>query len=74
MFKNSPYRSYLVRLWRHNPQGQWLASVQEVRTGATQHFAQPEKLWAYLQAEMTGECVPPEPEAAMSSRSVTEGR
>jgi len=52
---SSAYCSYLLRLWRHNPQGAWLASLQNIRTGETRHFAQPEELWAYLQAEMANE-------------------
>ena len=46
--------SYLVRLWRDGRQSGWRASLQQVRTGQTHHFARPEALWAFLQAEMTG--------------------
>jgi hypothetical protein len=28
--------------------------MHKVRTGQTRHFAQPEALWAFLQAEMDG--------------------
>jgi hypothetical protein len=44
--------SYLVHLWRDSRQSGWRASLQQVRTGQTRHFARPEALWAFLQAEM----------------------
>jgi hypothetical protein len=44
--------SYLVRLWRNGRHSDWRASLHKVRTGQTQHFARPEALWAFLQAEM----------------------
>jgi Neuraminidase (sialidase) len=47
--------SYLVRLWRDSRQSGWRASLQQVRTGQTHHFARPEALWAFLQAEMAGD-------------------
>ena len=34
------------------PNHTWRASLQQVRTGETHHFARPEALWAFLQAEM----------------------
>ena len=46
--------SYLVRLWRDSRHSGWRASLQQVRTGQTHHFARPEALWAFLQAEMAG--------------------
>ena len=46
--------SYLVRLWRNSRHSGWRASLQQVRTGQTHHFARPEALWAFLQAEMAG--------------------
>ena len=46
--------SYLVRLWRNSRHSGWRASLQQVRTGQTHHFALPEALWAFLQAEMAG--------------------
>jgi hypothetical protein len=45
--------SYLVRLWRNSRHSGWRASLQQVRTGQLHHFARPEALWAFLQAEMT---------------------
>ena len=47
--------SYLMRLWRDSRQSDWRASLQQVRTGQTHHFARPEALWAFLQAEMGGD-------------------
>ncbi len=44
--------SYLVRLWRHGRHSGWRASLRDVRSGETHHFAHPEALWAFLQAEM----------------------
>ena len=44
--------SYLVRLWSDSRHSDWRASMHKVRTGQTRHFAQPEALWAFLQAEM----------------------
>ena len=44
--------SYLVRLWRDSRYSGWRASLHKVRTGQTRHFARPEALWAFLQAEM----------------------
>ena len=44
--------SYLVRLWCDSRHSGWRASLQQVRTGQTHHFARPEALWAFLQAEM----------------------
>jgi hypothetical protein len=46
--------SYLVRLWRNSRHSGWRASLQQVRTGQLHHFARPEALWAFLQAEMAG--------------------
>jgi hypothetical protein len=46
--------SYLVRLWRDSRHSGWRASLQQVRTGETRHFARPEALWAFLEAEMAG--------------------
>ncbi len=50
------YRSYLLRLWRHGTQGTWCASLENVRTEQTHHFAGADELWAFLQAEMEHEC------------------
>lgn len=44
--------SYLVRLWRNSRRSGWRASLQQVRTGQLHHFARPEALWAFLEAEM----------------------
>ncbi len=71
----SAYRSYLLRLWRHSPQDAWRASLQNVSTGQTYHFARAEELWAFLQAVMANECsqetgpAEPDPAEAPSSRT-----
>ena len=52
---HSSYRSYLLRLWCDSQHRPWRALLQNIRTGETQHFAQPEDLWAYLQTEMASE-------------------
>ena len=50
----STYQSYLLRLWRDNPQAAWRASVQSTATEEVRHFATVEELWAYLMAQMGG--------------------
>lgn len=68
--------SYLVRLWRDDRHSGWRASLQQVRTGQTHHFARPEALWTFLQAEMAGidgrfdrpEPQPPHDDGAMENR------
>ncbi len=47
--------SYLVRLWRDSRHSDWRASLRRVRNGQLHHFARPEALWAFLQAEMDGD-------------------
>lgn len=48
----SLYQSYLLRLWRDNPQSPWRASLQSSATEELQHFATAEELWTYLMAQM----------------------
>ena len=55
---HSLYRSYLLRLRCDNAESTWLASVQDILTNEIRHFAQPEELWAFLQAEMINEHSP----------------
>jgi len=50
----STYQSYLLRLWRDNPQAIWRASVQSTATEELRHFATVDDLWAYLMAQMGG--------------------
>ena len=49
----TPYRSYLVRFWQSNPQGDWRASAQCVQSGNTVLFGDIERLLAFLQSEVT---------------------
>jgi hypothetical protein len=45
------YRSYLLRMWRDNPQGTWLASLQSTATEQVYVFADLEQLWAFLKTQ-----------------------
>ena len=56
MDKNDDIRteSFLLRLWRHGRQSAWRASLRDVRSSETRHFAQVEALWTYLQGVMKG--------------------
>ncbi|MBN2005136.1 MAG: hypothetical protein JXA21_17385 [Anaerolineae bacterium] len=56
MDKNDDMRteSYLLRLWRYGRQSAWRASLRDVRSGETRHFARVEGLWAFLQGVMKG--------------------
>lgn len=47
----STYRSYLVRFWQSNEQGQWRASAQCVQTGSTLLFGDIPSLLTFLNAE-----------------------
>lgn len=47
----SNYHSFLVRLWREQPNAPWRASVQYVQTGAVIHFTDLTRLFAFLQAQ-----------------------
>jgi hypothetical protein len=46
------YRSYLVRFWQSNEQGDWRASTQCVQTGSTLRFGDVESLLTFLQTEL----------------------
>lgn len=48
------YQSYLLRLWRDNPQSPWRASLQSSATEELRHFATVDELWAFLMAQMGG--------------------
>lgn len=48
----STYQSYLLRLWRDNPQAVWRASVQSTVTEEVRHFATIDDLWTFLMAQM----------------------
>jgi len=41
-------QSYLLRLWRSGPDGQWRASLHAVQTGERHMFADLESLLAFL--------------------------
>ena len=42
------YQSYLLRLWRENPNGPWRATLEEVASGKTYSFARLESLIEFL--------------------------
>ena len=50
----SGYRSYLVRFWQSNEQGNWRASAQCVQTGNTVLFGDVASLLTFLQTEVQG--------------------
>lgn len=63
----SHYRSYLLRLWRPDPDdlSRWQGSLQDTATGEVHHFATADDLWAFLlQAIGIGPKPPPETERA----------
>lgn len=45
-------RLYVLRLWRNGPAAPWRASVRHALTGAEKHFADVDKLCAFLRAEV----------------------
>jgi hypothetical protein len=48
----SVYRSYLVRFWQSNEQGNWRTSAQCVQTGNTVLFSDVDSLLRFLQSEV----------------------
>jgi hypothetical protein len=48
------YHSFLLRVWRSNPQQPWHASTQSTATGEYQHFATIELLIEFLQSHVSG--------------------
>ena len=42
------YQSFLLRMWRESPEGEWRATLQEVKTGNCHHFANLEDLMKFL--------------------------
>ncbi|MEZ4656186.1 MAG: hypothetical protein R2911_01285 [Caldilineaceae bacterium] len=42
------HRSYLLRLWRSNVNGEWRASLQSVQSGERHMFADIDSLLAFL--------------------------
>jgi hypothetical protein len=50
----SPYIAYMLRLWQVHQNGQlvWRASLESPKTGVRKGFIDPERLFAFLEAEM----------------------
>jgi hypothetical protein len=53
--KQTPYRSYLLRLWPATEQGRvtWRASLENPHTGERLGFASLERLFAFLEDQTT---------------------
>ncbi len=66
MKNTNRYISYLLRLWRDTDTGPWRATLVEGQSGQTRSFADPDRLAAFLQAQMgatpAGEESAPPPE------------
>lgn len=52
MKNTNRYISYLLRLWRESDSGPWRATLVG-QSGQTRSFADPDRLFAFLQAQMT---------------------
>jgi hypothetical protein len=52
MNKTNRYVSYLLRLWRDTDTGPWRATLVEGQSGQTRSFADPARLFAFLQTQM----------------------
>ena len=52
MKNTNRYISYLLRLWRDTDTGPWRATLVEGQSGQTRSFADPDRLAAFLQAQM----------------------
>jgi hypothetical protein len=53
---SASYCSYLVRLWRDQPDAPWRASAQHVQTGETVRFIDLDSLCQYLMHHATDQC------------------
>ena len=42
------YQSYLLRVWKENPDGEWRASLQNVTSGECRNYATLADLYDYL--------------------------
>ena len=42
------YQSYLLRVWKENPEGEWRASLQNVTSGECRNYATLIDLYDYL--------------------------
>jgi hypothetical protein len=45
------YQSYLLRLWREEPNGAWRVSLENIANGEKHGFAHFEQLVAFLEAD-----------------------
>ena len=65
----SHYRSYLLRLWRPDPDdlSSWHASLHDTLTDELHNFAAPADLWAFLRAAMELDAEPPPAAPAQTS-------
>lgn len=57
MATNPNYRSYLLRLWRDQPDDPWRAALQSTATGERINFAEIPQMFEFLLATLT-----PQPE------------
>ena len=53
MTPNSTYQSYLLRLWRNNPNQPWRALLQSTADGEKYHFVEVASLFEFLTACLT---------------------
>lgn len=53
--ENQHYRSYLLRMWRANIEGEWRMSLQNVATGECQNFSTLDEMVAYIKRRMREE-------------------
>ncbi len=62
------YHSYLLRLWREGPRGEWRASLESTATGKRHMFADMKSLFAFLEAEAHGAAAEPPARAMQKQR------
>lgn len=60
------YHSYLLRLWRDDDFGPWMASLHNTGSGEMRTFADLDSLWAFLLQQVDIGENPPRPEEASS--------
>lgn len=53
------YQSYLLRIWKEGPDLDWRASVQEIASGETRHFASLDGLLEFLHCQTEARVSPP---------------
>jgi hypothetical protein len=61
---SSHYQAYLLRLWRDGPDQPWRVSLQGSATETLHHFADLQRLFAFLQAQTEGDAKPADPGAS----------